>query len=52
MSFQGDEATDEELIAVVRRIDSSGNGCLEYHEFKTLCEPIILKTTDVVEVED
>lgn len=25
---------------------------LQYHEFKTLCEPIIIKTSDVLEVED
>jgi hypothetical protein len=25
---------------------------LEYHEFRGLCEPIILKTSDVLEVED
>jgi len=40
------------LIAIVRRIDSSGNGLLEYHEFKSLCEPTVLKISDVLLVED
>lgn len=47
MNSLGNDATDEELIAIVRRIDSSGNGTLEYHEFKLVCEPIILKNIDV-----
>lgn len=49
---QGIEASNEELIAIVRRIDSSGDGMLQFHEFKTLCEPIILKTSDILEVQD
>lgn len=52
MNSLGYEATDEELIAIVRRIDSSGNGTLEYHEFKIMAEQIILKMTDIQQVED
>jgi len=48
----GIDATDEELIAIIRRIDSSGNAMLEFDEFKTVCEPIILKMSNVVHVED
>jgi Ca2+-binding EF-hand superfamily protein len=47
MNALGCDSTDEELIAIVRRIDSSGNGTLEYFEFKVLCEPIILKMADI-----
>ena len=52
MNFHGHDASNEELIAIVRRIDGSGNGTIEVGEFKLLCDPIILKMKDIVEVED
>jgi len=48
----GINATDEELIAIIRRIDTSGNGTLEYEEFQEVCEPIILKMNNIHQVED
>ena len=39
-------------MAIVRRIDSSGDGLLQFHEFKFLCEPVIVKNIDILEVED
>jgi hypothetical protein len=48
----GVDATDEELIAIIRRIDSSGNGTLEFAEFAAVCETIFLKMQNVVQVED
>lgn len=52
LNFNGHDASNAELIAIVRRIDGSGNGTIEYDEFKLVCEPIVLKTTDIVYVED
>jgi hypothetical protein len=46
------EATDEELIAIIRRIDGSGDGKLNFEEFKSICQSIILKNTDLQHVED
>jgi len=48
----GVDATDEELIAIIRRIDSSGNGTLEFSEFVAVTEPIVLKMQNIVHVED
>lgn len=48
----GINATDEELIAIIRRIDASGNGQLEFDEFREVCEPIIIKMNNIKQVED
>lgn len=40
------------MIAIVRRIDGSGNGAIDFEEFCLVCEPIILKMDDIIEVED
>jgi len=47
LSANGHDASDKELVAIVRRIDSSGNGAVDYGEFCTLTEPIILKNIDL-----
>ena len=52
LNANGHDASDKELVAIVRRIDSSGNGTVDYGEFCTLCEPIILKNLDITEIED
>jgi len=52
MNSQGLDATDEELIAIVRRIDTSGNGTMEFKEFSAVVEPIILKNANLQQVED
>jgi len=52
LNADGIEATDEELIAIIRRIDSSGNGTLDYEELRTVFEPIIINMNDIQEVED
>ena len=52
MNALGCDATDEELVAIVRRIDSSGDGSLQYFEFQVLCSPVIVKNIDIQEVED
>lgn len=48
----GHDASDRELIAIIRRIDGNGNGALTYYEFCLMVEPIILRMTDIMEVED
>lgn len=52
LNANGHDASDAELISIVRRIDGSGNGAIDYEEFCLVCEPIILKMTDIIEVED
>lgn len=52
LNSNGHDASDEELVAIIRRIDGSGNGSIDYNEFALVCEPILLRMTDIIEVED
>ena len=52
LNADGCEPTDEELIAIVRRIDSSGNGELDFEELRSVFEPIVINMNDIQEVED
>lgn len=46
------DPSDEELIAMVRRIEGSGNGKLDFNEFTMGITPINIKMVDVQFVED
>jgi len=46
------DASDEELIAVIRRIEGQGNGTVEYEEFVQGFDPIILRMRDIQLAED
>ena len=41
-----------ELIAIIRRIEGSGNGKVDFDEFVQALEPIYIKMHDVQHVED
>ena len=49
---QGWDATDEELIAIIRRIEGQGNGKVSFDEFDACVTPITLKFHDLKFVED
>ena len=50
--MHGFDATDAELIAIIRRIEGRGNGKVDYDEFVTAIEPIIVKMHDIHEEQD
>jgi hypothetical protein len=50
--LHGFDASDEELIAIIRRIEGRGNGKVDYDEFVQALDPIIVKLHDIHEVED
>jgi len=49
VNLHGFDATDPELIAIIRRIEGRGNGKVDYDEFVTAIEPIIVKMHDIHE---
>ena len=52
VNLHGFDATDEELIAIIRRIEGRGNGTVDYDEFVQALDPIIVKMHDIHQVED
>lgn len=48
----GFDASDDELIAIIRRIEGSGNGQIDCDEFACAIDPIIIKQSDIAFVED
>lgn len=48
----GFDASDEELIAIIRRIEGQGNGTVEFEEFTQGFDPIILRMRDIQLAED
>jgi Ca2+-binding EF-hand superfamily protein len=52
VNLHGFDASDEELIAIIRRIEGRGNGTVDYDEFVSALDPIIVRMHDIHEVED
>jgi len=52
LSFYGYDATDNELRAVIRRIEGGGNQRVDFDEFEAMLQPIIIKMHDIQYVED
>jgi PBP1b-binding outer membrane lipoprotein LpoB len=52
LNLHGFDATDEELIAIIRRIEGRGNGKVDFDEFVQALDPIIVKMHDIHQVED
>lgn len=48
----GFDATDEELVAIIRRIEGRGNGKVDFDEFSQSIDMIFVKMIDVQLVED
>lgn len=48
----GFDASDEELIAIIRRIEGQGNGTVEFEEFTQGFDPIVLRMRDIQLAED
>jgi Ca2+-binding EF-hand superfamily protein len=47
LSHTGFDATDSELIAIIRRIEGGGNQKVDFDEFVQALEPIFIKMHDV-----
>ena len=43
----GWDASDDELIAIIRRIEGRGNGAIDFDEFEQAIDPIIVKMMDI-----
>ena len=52
LNLHGFDATDQELIAMVRRIEGRGNGKVDYDEFVTAIDPIIVRMHDIQQEQD
>ena len=52
LSHSGFDATDGELISIIRRIEGGGNQKVDFDEFCSALEPIYVKMHDVMHVED
>ena len=48
----GFDATDEELVAIIRRIEGRGNGKVDFDEFAQSIDMIFVKMHDIQLVED
>ena len=48
----GFDATDEELVAIIRRIEGRGNGKVDFDEFSQSIDMIFVKMHDIQLVED
>jgi len=52
LNSHGFDASDDELIAIIRRIEGGGNSKVDFDEFAQALNPIYVKMLDVNEVED
>lgn len=48
LNSHGFDASKDELIGAIRRIDSSGNSLIDFDEFRNGFKPIIVRMEDVV----
>jgi Ca2+-binding EF-hand superfamily protein len=46
------DATDQDLIGIIRRIEGSGNSKVDYDEFKHAFQPFCVKICDITFAED
>ena len=46
------DASDEELIGIIRRIEGMGNSQVTFEEFKEAFRPIIVRMVDITFAED
>lgn len=52
LNLHGFDATDDELIAIIRRIEGQGDSKVSFEEFDSVINPIIIKMTDIKFVDD
>ena len=43
----GYDASDEELVAIIRRLEGSGNGSVDFDEFSQAIDMIFVKMIDI-----